>query len=113
MSISRRSFLRSLLSIPALAGMEQVNRVYSFPTNIVIAKPITTYLFGQTAIYALNLGSYMDYIDFKNITIPSSMDPEVVRTCQSITRRLCNSSLVMSTMDTRISSHIAKDLIPL
>jgi hypothetical protein len=50
--MDRRGFLMGLL---ATAALPHLGRVYSFPTNIVIAKPVRTYVFGRDAIFCTNL----------------------------------------------------------
>ena len=50
--MNRRSFLTGLIALPVAA---ELGRVYSFPTDIVIATPVQTYLFGKDAVYCANL----------------------------------------------------------
>lgn len=62
--MDRRGFLKALM---AAAVLPTLGRVYSFPTNIVIAKPTRTYLFGRDAIFHIDLSksatiaTYSDY----------------------------------------------------
>lgn len=87
--MNRRSFLRGLLSLPVAA---ELGRVYSFPTDIVIAKP--TYMFGKNVIYSMRLDEsiqnlpqsavkyyrgwkYQDYLCYSDLALITTLDPVV------------------------------------
>lgn len=96
--MDRRRFLRGLLALPVAA---QLGRVYSFPTNIVIAKPVQTYVFGQDAIFCANLnqstvkcydkqfranleGYYYNYLNYSNLALITAIDPATAKVAKEM-----------------------------
>lgn len=57
---TRRGFIQGLLALAAAQAIP-FNRVWSFPKEIVIVKPKTTYLVGQNAVVNATIGEWADY----------------------------------------------------
>jgi hypothetical protein len=90
--MDRRRFLQSLfaaaaaaaVAAPILDEVSRVSRIYSFPSNIVIAKPECWVPVFSTVLEA---GTYYDFCSWSDITLHTAIDPIVAGQVADLARR--------------------------